>query len=139
MDGNGFGRWRRHGGGIGRRRWESALGGGVGRQLKMQRWCWCWAAPAAEEHATMASVSVSLKLRANYNNIASALARTGREDKSNVRDVHWKQWQGDKCIVAAVAVVAVRIRQKCQQGEGKGLMVPDQHRQGKGNATMVSP
>jgi hypothetical protein len=33
----------------------------------------------------------------------------------------------------AVAVAAVR-----QQGKGKGTMVPDKHRQGKGNATMAS-
>ncbi len=36
------------------------------------------------------------------------------------------------------AVVAVQIHQKRQQVEGKGTMVPDQHRQGKGDATNVS-
>ncbi len=39
--------------------------------------------------------------------LASVLARTAKEDVSNMRDVSWQQWQGDRHIVAAVAVAGV--------------------------------
>ncbi len=41
--------------------------------------------------------------------LASALARTAREDVSDARDARGKQLQGNKRIVAAEAVVAVQI------------------------------
>jgi hypothetical protein len=40
--------------------------------------------------------------------------------------------------MAAVAVAVVWMQQKCQGCKRKGIMVPDQHRQGKGDATIVS-
>jgi hypothetical protein len=74
-------------------------------------------------------------LQLTIRTLASALARMARGDASKAGDVCWQQWQGDRGMVAA----AVRIQQKHQQGEGKGMTVPDQHRQGKGNAMMVLP
>jgi hypothetical protein len=60
-----------------------------------------WTATAAEEHATMVLASASSKLRATFMTLASALARTAREDTSDARDVYWQLWQGDRSIAAA--------------------------------------
>jgi hypothetical protein len=137
MDGNGFGSWWRAAvalrGGIRSRHWEAALGGvwrcrgGVGqrqRQKNMQLW-------RRYQHRQSLGLIITM--------LASASARMAREDASNARDVRQKQWQGNKHIAEAVVVVAVRIRQKRQRGKSKGMMAPDQHRQGEGNAIMVSP
>jgi hypothetical protein len=40
--------------------------------------------------------------------------------------------------MVAMMVAVVRIQRKCCPGKGKGTMAPDQHRQSKGNAMMVS-
>jgi hypothetical protein len=44
--------------------------------------------------------------------LASASMWIAREEASDARDIHWKQWQGSKRIVVAVVVAAVWIQQK---------------------------
>jgi hypothetical protein len=74
------------------------LGGGFGWWLKMQRQG--WAAAVAEDHATMVSASALSKPRATVMTLASALARTAREDASDAR-ICWQRLQGDRSIVVA--------------------------------------
>jgi hypothetical protein len=118
-------RWQR--GSIGRLLWvavkdcSSGIGQGL-RQKNMQQWLW------HQHHQNP---------RATIMTSASALARTAREDASDARDIRWQQWTGDRSIAVAVPAVAAWIQQKHQQGEHEGMVVPDQHMQGKGNARIV--
>ncbi len=77
-----------------------------GLRLQRQR----WALAAAEEHAIMSSASALSKPRASYYNVGISFGEATREDLSDARDVCWKQWQQDRHILAAVAVVTVQIR-----------------------------
>ncbi len=121
------------GGGDGSWHWEVALGGGwrcsssVGQCQRQKNMRW-W-----HRHQRRQSLGLIITM------LASVLAKMAREDASNARNIHWKPWQGNKCIAAAVAVAAVWIQQKHWWGKGKGAMAPDQDRWGEVNATMVSP
>ncbi len=136
MDGNGFGRWGRHGGGIGRRHWESALGGGIG-QLKIQQQH--WAAPAAEEHATMASESASWKPKAHYYNIGVSVGKDG--ERGCIRcGGHRSEAMARKQAYCSSYGSGVSVdTMKVLMRWGQGTMAPDHHRQGEGDATMASP
>ncbi len=52
-----------------------------------------------------------MKPRAYYYNVHVSVGKMAREYASAARDVRWQRWQGDRHIVAAVAVVAVQIQQ----------------------------
>jgi hypothetical protein len=76
-----------------------------------------------------------LKPRAAVIMLASALARTAREDASDARDVRWQRWQGDRSILAAGGGggSADTMMALTRQGQGDDGAGPAQARQGQCN------
>jgi hypothetical protein len=74
----------------------AALGGGFGQWLKIAA-----AALGGSCGRRTVSASALLMLRATVTTLASALARTAREDTSDARVICWQQWQGDRSIPVA--------------------------------------
>ncbi len=87
----------------------AALGGGTGQRLKI-------AATALGSSGGRRTCKDGIGIRIikaylglTITMLASALARMAREATSNARDIRWQQWQGDRHIATAVAVLVVKI------------------------------